>query len=311
METKNIVTVTFNPAIDKTTSVERMVPEHKMRAAEPTYYAGGGGVNIARALRKLGFRATAVYFEGGSTGEFYSSLLVKEDIQAVPVGIKRPTRENFIVDETSTGKQFRFGLPGPVVSSAELESFLNVITEIPKIDYLVISGSLTPGIPLTVFQTLRQIADKKNAKLVADTSGEALKSALACGLYLIKPSLSEMANLAGNMRLNEKQAVKAAKEIVASGKCEVIVISMGGDGAIMVTAERVIRAVAPPVSVISTVGAGDSMLAGILLNLAKKENLEAALQYGIACGTAATLNPGTNLCDKRAADKLLKVIRDV
>lgn len=306
---KNIVTITFNPAIDKSTSVKRLVAAHKMHTTEPLYQPGGGGVNVSRALKKLGFSAAALYFEGGKTGAFYSDLLVAEEVEMIPVKIAGSTRENFIVNEEDTGKQFRFGLPGPRVSALEIGMLINRLTSIDYIDFLVVSGSLAPGISTDIFKTLKVIANSKHAKLVVDTSGKALKSALSSGVYLIKPSIGELANLTGKTHLTVSQAIDAAKAIVNSGKCKIIVISRGGQGAVLVRPDAVIKVKAPFVKVVSTVGAGDSMLAGMILSLAKNEDIQTALRYGVACGTAATLTLGTGLCDKKSADQLFELIQ--
>jgi 6-phosphofructokinase 2 len=305
---KNIVTVTFNPAIDKSATVEKLVPTHKMKTSVPIYQAGGGGVNITRALNMLGMRATAVYFEGGDTGRFFTGLLTEEGVGILPVKTRGVTRENFIVNELSTNRQFRFGLPGPEISAAELDQMLNAITGIAHIDYLVISGSVPATVPLTVFENLKVIADEKKAKLVVDTSGVALSSALSVGVHLIKPSISEMAELMGKQELTIPEAISAAKGIIASGQCEIVVLSLGADGAMMIADGFMQQVAAPPVQVLSTVGAGDSMLAGILFMLANGKSLDAALKYGVACGTAATTKHGTGLCERNMVTKLYEII---
>lgn len=305
---KSIVTLTFNPAVDKTVTVERLIPEHKMSVSEPTYYAGGGGVNIVRALHNLGYPAIALYFQGGATGAFFNNLLNAAQIGSYPIKIKGSTRENFVVFERYSGKQYRFGLPGPGVSKRELNSLLNKLTGMEQIDFLVVSGSLAPGISLDIFEKLQAIAKLKNAKLVVDTSGASLKAALNSGVYLIKPSISELAQLVGEDHLSSNQAIKAAKEIIASKKCEVIVISMGRHGAILINKDECITVKAPDVEALSTVGAGDSMLAGILWSLGNDKSYQSALQFGVACGSAATLKHGTGLCDKETADQLYQII---
>lgn len=308
---KCIVTITFNPAIDKSSTVDKLVPELKMKASAPLYQPGGGGVNIARALKKLNFSATAVYFEGGNAGKFYSSLLAAESVNTIPIAIKGSTRENFIVNELSTGKQFRFGFPGPVINIGELELLLDNVKAFNLIDYLVVSGSIPESVPLSVFEDLKAIADLRKAKLVVDSSGPALKSALAAGVYLIKPSLSEMGDLVGQRELNLVQAIEAAREIIKSKKCEIILLSIGSQGAVLVSSERTMKVTPPQVNVISTVGAGDSMLAGFLLQLLNGADLNTALTYGIACGTAATTQPGTGLCDKDTAEEIFNAINSI
>ncbi|RYE52254.1 MAG: 1-phosphofructokinase family hexose kinase [Sphingobacteriales bacterium] len=271
---KNIVTITFNPAIDKTISVERLIATHKMKTNEPIYFAGGGGVNVSRAIQNLGYSSRAIYFEGGKTGAFFSTILAATKVDAISIGISGDTRENFIVKEMLTGKQFRFGLPGPMITATEISSLLHNLTLMKRIDYLVVSGSLTPFIPSNIFVQLKEIADLKRAKLVVDTSGDALRSALDCNPFLIKPSLRELAHVAGKKRINVTSAIHIAKDMALSGKCEVVVISMGNLGAMLITADLVVKVTAPKVQVISTVGAGDSMLAGILISTLQRSTMQ-------------------------------------
>jgi 6-phosphofructokinase 2 len=307
---KRIVTVTFNPAVDKSTMVEELISEHKMHTNEPYYHAGGGGVNVVRALHNLGFPATAIYFKGGRMGAFFVDLLDAEKVTSIPIDIKGATRENFIVNERSTGRQFRFGLPGPEISSDELNDLFFQLKAIDHFDFLVVSGSLQSSVPMDIFDKLKAIAVSKDAKIVVDTSGKALESSLSTGVFLIKPSLRELAGLVGEREINVKQAIEVARDLIRDRKCEVIVISMGGRGATLVTDKRTLMVHAPKVSVVSTVGAGDSMLAGILASLANDDDYATALHYGVACGSAATLTPGTKLCAKKDADELFEQVKE-
>lgn len=303
---KHILTVTFNPAIDKNITVEKLIPEYKMKTSEPVYQPGGGGVNVSRALKKLGYASTAVYCEGGDSGRFFSELLAEEQVETIAITIQNPTRENFIVYELQTHRQYRFGLPGPEISAAEVDLLLSTVEKMEYIDFLVVSGSIPHSIPLDIFQRLKEIAVLKTARLVVDTSGASLKRALESGVFLIKPSISEMAVLAGKKVIDVQQAIETAKQIIFSGQCEVIIISLGGEGAVLVTKELVLKLGAPNIPVVSTVGAGDSMLAGILFRLAHGDDYHSVLKYGIACGSAATQNPGTGLCDKKTADQFFR-----
>lgn len=303
-----IVTLTFNPAIDKSTSVPILIPEKKMSCTAPIYEPGGGGVNVARALKKLGAEATAIYLAGGNTGEMYTQLLVKEAVTTLVVPTKGNTRENFIVEETQTNKQYRFGLPGAQISEQEWQLCLTELEKMTEISFIVVSGSIPPGIPENIFSKISAIAQAKKAKLVVDTSGEALKHAIKAGVYLIKPSLGELAMLVGMENLPAEQVAQSARKVIEQGNCEVVVVSMGAAGAMLVTKELAIKVKAPEVKIRSTVGAGDSMVAGIVLSLMKNPSLKTALQYGVACGTAATVNLGTGLCDKEFVEEIYQII---
>ena len=310
-----IITVTFNPAIDKSTSVPVLIPEKKLNCALPVYEPGGGGINVARAIKKLGGEATAVYLAGGYSGKTFTQLLTDGLVESIVTETRESTRENLIVLETASNQQYRFGMSGPTIREHEWQACLNSIENIQDAEYIVASGSLPLGVPTDIFARLALIARKKNARLIVDTSGEALKEAVAAGVYLIKPNLGELSSLLGKEELNiEPDSYRvvddAAKEVIEKGNCEVVVVSMGPAGAILVTKEGALQIMPPAVKRKSTVGAGDSMVAGIALSLTRNKSLTEAVQYGVACGTAATMNPGTELCRKEDAEYLYKLIQN-
>lgn len=304
-----IITVTFNPVIDKSTTISSLVPEKKLRCTAPKFEPGGGGINVARAIKKLGGEATAIYPAGGYTGKFLEILMEKEGVPSLIIETRNHTRENLIVLDTSTNQQYRFGMPGPELLEDEWKSCLQKIKELDDIEFIVASGSLNPGMPLDIYARIAVIAKEKNAKLIVDTSGEPLKHAANAGLYLIKPNLGELSSLVGKEEINAEMVDDVALELIDKGKCEIVVVSMGAAGAMLVSKNEVIHMVPPTVRKRSTVGAGDCMVAGIVLSLARGLNLKEALRYGIASGTAATMNPGTELAKLEDVEKLYKLIR--
>lgn len=306
---KSIITITFSPAIDKSTTVPVLIPEKKLNCTEPVYEPGGGGINVARAIKKLGGEATAVYLAGGYTGKTFIQLLTDEAVESVVTETKENTRENLIVLETASNQQYRFGMPGSIISEPEWQACLNSIEQIMDVEYIVASGSLPKGVPTDIFARIALIAKKKKAKLIVDTSGKALKQAVQAGVYLIKPNLGELSSLLGKEELNIELVDDEARKVIENGNCEVVVVSMGAAGAMLVTKELAIQILPPAVKIKSTVGAGDSMVAGIVMSLTKNKSLTETIQYGVACGTAATMNPGTELCRKEDADYLYNIIR--
>lgn len=302
---KNIYTLTLSPALDKSTSVENVVPEHKLRCAEAKFEPGGGGINVSRAIKKVGGDSVAVYTKGGPTGDLLQKLLNLEHINQVPVECKNWTRENFVVVETSSNQQFRFGMPGPPLLEEEWKQCLEILASPSrKIDYIVASGSMPEGIPTDFYARLSVIAKQKNAKLILDSSGDSLKAALKEGIYLLKPNTKELGELVGYELNNIKEQEEAAKQIIKTGKIEILVVSMGPSGAMIVSEEGIFHVSAPSVKKRSTVGAGDSMVAGLVLSLSQGKSTLDALRYGIACGTAATMNTGTELCRKEDVEEL-------
>jgi 6-phosphofructokinase 2 len=306
-----IITITFSPCIDKTTSVPDFIPEKKLRCSAPKLEPGGGGINVSRALKKLGGTSIAIYPSGGCSGVLFDRLMAKENVSSKIVRAESETRENFIVVEESSGEQYRFGTPGTFLAEHEWQELVKMIEEEEKVEFIVASGSLPPGVPLDIYAKIAGIANTKGAKFVADTSGEALKNALKEGVYLLKPNLNELGSLTGKPVASAAQIIEAAQQVINENKCEVIVVSMGGAGAVVVSKDIAEKIPVPKVEVKSTVGAGDSTVAGIVLYLSKGVDLLEAVQYGLACGTAATLNPGTELCKKEDADSLFKKIKEM
>lgn len=304
-----IVTLTFSPCIDKSTSVSSLVPDKKLKCATPKMEPGGGGINVARALKKLGANAIAVFPSGGYTGKFFNHLMDIESIPSLIIETVNETRENIIVRDELSNKQYRFGIPGTLLQDKEWRNCVSAIERVDDIKYIVVSGSMPPGVPSTVFKLLADIAREKDAKLVVDTSGESLKQAAIEGAYLLKPNLGELSTLAGLERIELDKLETIAKKVLERIRSEILVVSTGEMGAILVTRDKVYRAVPPKVERKSTVGAGDSMVAGIIYGLESGKELGEALQYGVACGTAATMKEGTELCDKVDADRLFELIK--
>jgi 6-phosphofructokinase 2 len=304
-----ILTITFNPVIDKSTTIPALIPEKKLRCAPPKFEPGGGGINVARAIKKLGGEAKALYLAGGYTGVFLNELLKREGVDTRPIEISHHTRENLIVLDASTNQQYRFGMPGPEITEAEWGACLQVIEQEDGLEFIVASGSLPAGVPTDIYARIAAIAKKKGAKLVVDTSGEALQQAAREGVYLLKPNLSELSSLVGKEEIHAELVDDVAREIIDKGECEIVVTSLGPAGAMLVTRNEVMTITPPVVKKRSTVGAGDSMVAGMVLSLSRGWAVTEAAKYGVAAGTGATMNPGTELCRLDDVEKLYRLIQ--
>ncbi len=303
---KKIITITLNPSIDKSASVDNMVPEKKLICYNDKYEPGGGGINVARAITKLGGKATAIYLAGGHNGKFLTDLIKSENVESVFVECKNETRENFIIYDKSKKNQYRFGFPGSAILENEWKSLLEKVTSMDDIDFIVASGSVPQGISNNIFKEIAKLATQKNAKLIIDSSGIALQNCLQEKIFLWKPNLNELGIVAGLKDIAKEDVVTIAKEIIKKNQIEVIVVSLGAQGAIAVTKEDCFKITPPPTLTLSTVGAGDSMVGGIVWKLKNNCRLIEALQYGVACGTAATIHLGTELCNRKTADEIFK-----
>jgi 6-phosphofructokinase 2 len=304
----HIITITFSPCVDKSTAVSSLIPEKKMKCTAPKLEPGGGGINVARVIKKLGGTATAIFPSGGYTGKFLNHLMNIEEVPFTHIQIKNETRENVIVLDESTNKQYRFGMPSAALLETEWQQCLHAVEKIKDIGYIIVSGSLPLGVPINIYAQISKITKKKNAKLIIDTSGAALRAAYKETVYLLKPNMAELCTLAGKALLHENEVEENAKLIIAKGDCEILIISMGEKGAMLVTKDITETIKPPQVKRKSTVGAGDSMVAGIVYYLSEGKSIVEAAKYGVACGTAATINTGTELCKKTDADKLYKTI---
>lgn len=307
MKNLKITTLTINPSLDKSTHFTGLIAEQKIRCEKPRYDAGGGGINVSKAIAKLGGKTTCIFTSGGSSGEMLEDLIVKEKLESSVIKTKNWTRENFIAFENKTKAQYRFGFPGNEFSEDEKDKILLTIKEL-KTDYLVISGSLNEGLSTNFYQKIAEIAKESNIKVIVDTSGEALQKVLETGVYLIKPNIGELAKLIGVERLELPEVEKAAKKLIENKSAEIVVVSLGAEGAILVTKDETHLVKAPKVEKKSTVGAGDSMVGGMVWALSQNKTLKEVIQIGVCCGTAATMNDGTQLFKTEDVMRLLKEI---
>ena len=302
---KTIITLTMNPAIDVSTSVGQVVAERKLRCKAPAYEPGGGGINVARAVKRLGGESTAVYVAGGPTGQMFQQLLNDEGLDQTPLSIAGATRESFTALDESSSQQYRFNMPGPALREEEWRRCLEVLeTWSRKPEYLVASGSLPPKVPTDFYARVAATAKKLGARMVVDTSGDALTQAAQAGVYLLKPNMNELQTLAGEEIEDETRIEQVARDIVQTGRCEALVVSLGAAGAILATKERFERFRAPTVAIKSKVGAGDSMVAGLVLSLARGKSLREAMLFGVSAGAAAVTTPGSELCRREDTERL-------
>lgn len=304
----NIVTLTLNPALDKSTSVQHLIPEQKLRCDPMQLDAGGGGINVSKGIAKLGGNSIAVFPAGGHNGRVLQEIVEKNGVKTHVIEIAAETRENIAVNEIKTNQQYRFTLPGAPLKPEEADACLEAALSLnPGI--LVASGSLPPGLPETYYEKIAAAAGKKGIKFILDTSGKPLQAAADQGLFLLKPNLGELSALSGVENLEMNQVDDAALEIIHQGKCEVVVVSLGPQGALLVTKEGFEHIPAPMVTKKSTVGAGDSMVAGMVWALSTGKSYREMVQTGVACGSAATMNTGTQLFEKKEMERLLGWIK--
>lgn len=303
-----IATLTLNPTIDGSSEAETVVHTRKVRTANERFAPGGGGINVARVLARLGAETEAVYLAGGVTGPVLNGLLDRAGLCHRAIPIDGDTRISLTILERHSGREYRFVPQGPEVSAAECQACLDSIAGL-ECAWLVLSGSLPPGVPADFYARIVAAVRARGINVVLDTSGPALAATLAGGaLRLVKPSLDELAQLAGHPLDDPAKIIAAARAVVAAGGAETVAISLGQDGALLVEAGLTLMLPAIPVSPRSAVGAGDSFLAAMTFGLSRGWDVEQAFRLGLAAGAAAVLTPGTDLCHRQDVVRLAATI---
>lgn len=305
-----IVTLTMNPAVEVNSTVDHVVPNRKLRCGPATYEAGGGGINVARAVHRLGEQSLALFTSGGTGGSRLASILESEGVAAHPIPVKGETRESLNVTEASSNNQFRFVTEGSALTEPEWESAIDAVAALqPAPRFLVASGSLPPGVPIDFYGRLSALAAKRGIQLIVDTSGAPLQHAVGPGTFLLKPNLNEVRQLAGGGAFSDVLLSGMAHALVSAGRAKNVAISLGAGGSLFVWEGGETRIAAPTVPVVSRIGAGDSMVAGIVVALTRGASVVDAVRFGVASGTAAVMTPGTELCRREDAERLYEEMK--
>jgi len=304
MSSEKIITLTLNPALDTSVEIDKVEVNVKSRCSEPRREPGGGGVNVSRALKRLGRNSISIYARGGVTGQMFSDLLDEEDVNQHPLEIEKTTRENLIVREKETDDLYRFVMPGAALSDSELNDTIALLGEYKSADFLVISGSKPPEVPDDFYREIIDKAKEHRIKTIVDTSGPTLKKVCQCAPFLVKPNRQELGAIIEKEISSEGDYENAAKEAMNSYNLQNLVVSMGEAGALFINNDTMIKFPAPSVEKCSNVGAGDSMVAGIVHSLVDGKDLKESVKFGVGCGSAAIKTPGTELLHKSDAEEL-------
>jgi 6-phosphofructokinase 2 len=307
---QTIATLTMNPSVDKSSSVDRVAPELKLRCGQPKYYPGGGGLNVSRAIKNMGGESLAICAAGGFSGQMLRHLLDKEGVSSRFVETRGSTRENLSVFEETTGHMFRFGMPGPQFSEAEWRACLEVLGSLtPAPDYLVASGSLPPGVPVEFYARVADVARELGSKMILDTSGDALRQGVSGGVFLLKVNFKELEQTRQGPLEREADIKRAALDLLNKNRAEAVAVSLGAAGALIATSGGTFERVrSPTVPIRSKIGAGDSMVAGMALGLARGMSFSQATRHGVAAGAAAVMMPGSELCRGEDVEQLFREI---
>ena len=265
-----ITTVALNPALDKIYFVDGFEAGKMYRVREMIESAGGKGVNVARVAKTLGEDTVAIGFKGGAAGSWIEAQLKKLGVRTRFVEVKGETRTNNNIIDRNRNTETEILEMGPIISSVDMGRFLQIYKE--TLEYskgVVLSGGLPQGIPVDYYKTLIEVAKLYKLPIILDASGEALSEGMKAKPYMIKPNLRELENLAKRNLTKTSDILEVCREIISLG-IEVVTVSMGKEGAILVSDNKCIRAKAPAVTAINSIGSGDAMVAGLAVGLVEK-----------------------------------------
>jgi 1-phosphofructokinase family hexose kinase len=291
-----IYTVTLNPTLDITYVLDHISFGEPVTAVQVVKSPGGKGINVSRALRAMGTDSVAMSMVGGHVGDEVLDLLQDEGLILQIVRIKNETRTNVIIIGQRDGKELVIRAAGPPVEPTETERVSNLVFQIAQTpEVLVLSGSLPPGVQDDIYYSITREGKSRGSKVIVDSEGGSLIAAIEAGPYLIKPNIVEFSEMAGRRLEAEKDIIAHARTLNEKG-VGIVVVSMGKKGALLVTGEVALRGTVPVISA-DTVGAGDSMVAGLVMGIVQNLPLERVFHMGLACSVAAVLNEGPALAD--------------
>ncbi|MFC1517199.1 1-phosphofructokinase [Candidatus Margulisiibacteriota bacterium] len=307
-----ITTVTLNPALDMTLGVKAFKADDSNRVQWVLKNPGGKGINVSRVVNVLGGLVNTVAFVGGHAGAQLRELLKEEGVILWEVEALEETRTNvtFVVEKDKT--QTRLNQKGAKITPKELKSLFNLISQVgDNADFLVISGSLPPNVSKDTYQKIIKLVKSKSdrVRIVLDADGEVLQKGLKARPFLVKPNIHELERLVKDKIKTERDICRAALKVQEMGAANVIV-SRGAKGIIALSEYgEYFSAVGPKIKVASTVGAGDSFIAGVIFKLDQKATFKEALAYGVAVSSAMVMTPGTELCRPSDVKKLVRKVK--
>ncbi len=303
-----IYTITLNPALDRTIWLDRIRDDVSNRILEEKSFAGGKSIDVTKVLKNFGIDNIALGFVGGFAGRELEGRLLNEGIQSDFVRVSGETRTNIIIHEKETGKQLAFNARGPDIRPSELMQLVEQIERLPCSEIVAIGGSLPPGVNPEIYRKIISLVKRCQTKVVLDVDGEALRQGIKAKPDVIKPNIHELSELVGRELQGLDEVVAAAREINRQG-VQIVLVSMGAKGILLVSQGQEYMAVPPAVKVESTIGAGDSSVAGFISGLVQGKELKECLVYAAAAGTATTLHQGTALSQKEDFDRLVPQVK--
>lgn len=301
-----VVTLTMSPAVDQFTTTPSLNEDAKSRCRITAQEPGGGGINVARNLRRLGVDVLAVFPGGGFHGRQLEQLLADEGLPHQCIPIAAETTRNLALTEESSSRQFHLVFPGARLQEPEWLACLNTIAELTATGgHLVISGSLPPGVPDDFLARVIVSARQREVKVILDTSGAGLEPALNAGVHLAKLNREEFAQLGYTGSGDPASRLDMMSELVDRGMAELLIVTIGPDGALLASRDGLrLHASPPPTTVVSHVGAGDAFVSVMTWQLYRDQPVDEAFRYGVAAAAAAISSPGSQLPDRDLLERM-------
>lgn len=298
-----IYTITFNPSIDYIVGVDELNINRVNRSVSEVRFPGGKGINVSRVLNNLSVNTTALGYIAGYTGEYILNSLTSEGVKTDFINVAGESRINIKLN--SKNDETEINGMGPVISKDDLNLLIERISAFDENDLLVLAGSVQKSVPSDIYKTLQEIASKNKVKVIVDTSGNQLLEAIKLKPFFIKPNNHEIEEIFGIKLRGEEDIVAYGKKLRELG-AENVIISLAGDGAILVTEDGVYRGNVPKGKLVNSVGAGDSLVGGFLANYSKNKDIVKAFRYGIAAGSASAFS--LELCKLKDVERLVEEI---
>ncbi len=303
----SIATLTLNPAVDVTYEIGRLIPDRKVHATATRFDAGGNGINVGRALKRLAIPASNFCVLAGETGEFLQRLLHKNVDDPDYEWVDRETRINCTVLEEETGDQYEVSGIGPELPRESLDALLQRFVSRVGNGFGVATGSVPPGVENDVYAGLIEQIQKNGGRAILDAHGELLREGIKAAPFLVKPNHFELEQLAGRPLAGMDSVAAQARKLLEVG-VKYVCVSLGGEGALLTSTDVTLCAIPPKVPVRSTVGAGDSMVAGLVAGFASGKSLENILRLAVACSAGTVKQPGTELFSPGELLELMKQV---
>lgn len=294
-----IITFTMNPAVDTFGETEQIFDDSKSRCEQSSQEPGGGGINVARNITRMGTPALAIFPAGGLNGELLQQLLARDNTPFQAIPITADTRQNLAITERCSGKMYHFVFPGPTITATELAAIRSaLLAREAKPKFLVLSGSLGTSVPADFFGEITRTASKQGIKVALDSSGQALTGALHCGAYVAKLNRKEFASLGYTEHENIPQLFAEMQEQINAGAVKNLIVTLAKGGALLITETNQRYAFMPPAhEIVSHVGAGDSFMSALVFRLHQGLPIEQAFRYGVAAASVTVQSKGNQLYD--------------